>query len=225
VADDGSLKMDLSLLLENNLRDYAKRVDGNIAAGTTRAADRLAVIGKLAMRDDIRQAQLGDRLANTWQATRYPKGKASASPAVFLYSKAPKIVRAFTTGATIKHHDGLWLAIPTENVPNVGKGRGRRKASPVEVEAIFNQDLIVRPGRGRQLLAFVDAVRAKSGKGFRRATSARTGKQNRKAELVLMFILVPQVTLRKRLNWPRVADKLGLQFPGLIGEEIAMKLS
>jgi hypothetical protein len=143
---------------------------------------------------------------------------------VFLYSKAPLIVNAFTQGVTITHHDGLWLAIPTENVPNVNKGRNRRKASPQDVEVLFNQDLIVLPGRGRNRLAFVDAVRAKSGKGFRRGTSARTGKQNRKAELVLMFVLVPQVTLRKRLNWPALVDDLATTFQDLIGSEIAAGL-
>lgn len=217
--------MQFSLAITGNLSgDFAARTMGAIAAGATRAADRTAVIGKLAFRDDIRRAGLGDRLANTWQAKRYPEGKALASPAVFLYSKAPMIVNAFTEGATITHHDGLWLAIPTENVPNVSKGRGRHKASPAEVEAIFNQDLIVFPGRGRQLLAFVDVVRAKSGKGFRRATSARTGRQSRKAELVLMFVLVPQVTLRKRLNWNQLADDLAIKFQDLLGEEVSASL-
>jgi hypothetical protein len=168
--------MQFSLAITGNLSgDFAARTMGAIAAGATRAADRTAVIGKLAFRDDIRRARPRRSPGEHMAGETLSGGKASASPAVFLYSKAPLIVNAFTEGATITHHDGLWLAIPTENVPNVSKGRGRHKASPAEVEVIFNQDLIVRPGRGRQLLAFVDVVRAKSGKGFRRATSARTG--------------------------------------------------
>jgi hypothetical protein len=213
------------MAITGSLSGFAAQTNKNFAAGATRAAERLAVIGKLAFREDIRRAGLGERLANTWQAKRYPEGKTSASPAVFLYSKAPMIVNAFTEGATITHHDGLWLAIPTNNVPNVSKGSSRRKASPHDVEVIFNQDLIVFPGRGRQLLAFVDVVRGKSGKGFRRATSARTGKQSRKAELVLMFVLVPQVTLRKRLNWKTIGADLGIKFQDLLAGEIAAALS
>jgi hypothetical protein len=216
--------MQLGLALTGNLREWSARGQRLIAEGATSAAERLAVIAKLTFRDDVRNGGLGDRLANTWQAIRYPKSGASASPAVFVYSKAPQIIYSFTAGVTITHHDGLWLAIPTENTPNVGKARGRRTASPQEVEVIFNQDLIILPGRGRQLLAFVDAVRGKNGKSFRRATSAHTGQQSRKAELVLMFVLVPQVTLRKRLNWPQLAADLNVTFADLLGREIAARL-
>ena len=216
--------MQISIALQGTLREYAERTQKNFALGATNAADRLEVIGKLAFRQDVRAGGLGERAANTWQGKRYPVGRASASPAVFLYSKWPIVINAYTEGATIVHHDGLYLAIPTENVPNVNKGRNRRKASPLDVEAIFNQDLIVFRGRGRQLLAFVDVVRAKSGKGFRRATNARTGKQSRKAELVLMFVFVPQVTLRKRLNWKQIAADLNIKFADMLGTEIATRL-
>jgi hypothetical protein len=40
-----------------------------------------------------------------------------------------------------------------------------------------------------------------------------------------MFVFVPQVTLRARLNWKQLAGDLGLQFQDLLGSEIAASLS
>jgi hypothetical protein len=217
--------MQLAFALEGNLRDFGARTEKALALGVTEGADRFSVVAKLALRADVRAGGLGEKVANTWQAKRYPQKGVSVSPAVFLYSKAPLIVSAFEEGVTITHHDGLWLAIPTENVPMSGRGGKRRRATPQDVEVIFNQDLIIYPGRGRELLAFVDAVKSRNGRSFRRATNARTGKQSRKAELVLMFVLVPQVTLRKRLNWKKVAASLGLKWQDLIGTGAASKLS
>jgi hypothetical protein len=218
--------MQFALALEGSLRDFAAKTEKNLALGVTEGADRFSVIAKLALRADVRAGGLGEKVANTWQAKRYPQKGVSASPAVFLYSKAPIIVSAFEEGVTITHHDGLWLAIPTDNVPMTGKGGKRHKASPQDVEVMFNQDLIIYEGRhGRELLAFVDAVKSRNGRSFRRATNARTGQQSRKAELVLMFVLVPQVTLRKRLNWKRTAAALGLKWQDLIGTGAASRLS
>lgn len=214
--------MQLAIALEGNLRTFAAQAEKQLAKGATRAADRFEVIAKLALREDVRRGGLGDRAANTWQGRRYPEGHESASPAVFLYSKWPIVINAYSEGATITHHDGLWLAIPTENVPNVNKGRNRRKASPADIEVMFNQDLIfVR--RGANVLAFVDAMKSKSGK-VRRATGKRLA-QGRGTQLILMFVMVPQVTLRKRLNWKQVANDLGLKFTDLVGSEVANALS
>lgn len=216
--------MQLSIALQGNLRGFVTETEKNIATGAKLGALRFTERAKLAFRDDVRKAGLGDRLANTWQGKTYPQGKPSASPAAFIYSKAPLIINAFTEGVTITHHDSLWLAIPTENTPNVGKGRGRRKASPLDVEVIFNQDLIIFPGRGRQLLAFVDVAAAKKTGRHVRDKQGRFLGGKGKPSLVLMFVLVPQVTLRKRLNWPQLAADLNETFADLIGSEVAGKL-
>lgn len=210
--------MRLRVTADADLSTYAGRKLDAAKRGATLAARRIAARAKLRLREDVRRAGLGDRVANTWQDKVYP-GHLSLRPAGFVWSKAPAIIEGHS-GATIRQRAGLWLAIPTEHTPR----RGRRKATPVEVEIIFNQDLIVRPGRGRQLLAFVDAVRGKSGKTWRRATNARTGRQSRKAELVLMFVLVPQVTLRKRLNWQRIGEEVGEQWPAVLADDLAREM-
>jgi hypothetical protein len=211
----------IGLKVESSLPEFASARGAAIRRGAMRGAVRFQTRAKLAFRADVRQGGLGQKLANTWQDKIYPSGKVQSwHPAVLLYSKAPEIVRAHTQGATIRGKSGNWLAIPTENTPR----RGRRYATPLEVEGIFNQDLITYKGRGQQVLAFVQAIRSKGGRGFRRATKRRT-KDGRENELVLMFVMVRQVTLQRRLNWPVLADQLAPVFRQYLAEEIAIEMA
>jgi hypothetical protein len=209
----------VGIKFESDLDAYAHSVHLRIARGARNAAERQAARAKVLLRQDVLQAGLGDKVADAWRADIYPKSASvhTHAPAVQVYSKAPNIVTGFGHDTLIRHHDGLYLALPTKDTPRLG----RRYASPVEVEAIFNQDLIFFPGRGQQKLAFIDAVKAKSGKKWRRATSARTGKQKRKAELVLMFVMVRQVHLRKRLDWQDIFVQLGSEWRELFAKEVS----
>lgn len=213
------MSLRVAISFKSDLDTYAHSVHLRIAKGARTAAERQAARAKLLLRLDVEQGGLGEKVANAWRADVYPKSASAHThaPAVQVYSKAPNIVTAFGQDTLVQHHDGLYLALPTKDTPNVG----RRHATPVEVEAIFNQDLIFLPGRGQQKLAFIDAVKSKSGKKWRRATSARTGKQNRKAELVLMFVMVRQVHLRKRLDWQDIFAQLGDEWPDLFAREVS----
>ena len=209
--------MRIDINIESDLPAFAGRIGEAIRRGAMRGAVRFQTRAKLAYRADVRKGGLGDRLANTWQDRLYPQGRAQSwHPAVLIYSRAPAIIRGHTDNPIIRHKGGLWLAIPTENTPR----RGRRRATPEEVEVMFNQDLIVFPGRGRQALAFVDVVKARSGKGFRKSSRQRT-RDGREKQLVLMFVLVRQVTLQKRLDWPRLSQELAPVFRDYLASEIA----
>ena len=216
------MSLQVKLAISGNLAGFAEQTHLRIARGARVAAEKQATRAKLALRGDVRAAGLGDRLANTWRVNVFPKSASSRthSPAVFVKSAAPEIVTAFDQGMTIRSRQGLWLAIPTDSTPR----KGRRLATPVEVEAMFNQDLIFLHGRGGQMLAFVNAIKAKSGGKFRRATKRRT-KDGRQNELVLMFVMVRQVTLRKRLNWSRIFDDLAKGWAQLFPAEIAAALN
>lgn len=211
--------MRVRISFESNLEQEARAVHLRIAAGARNAAEHQAARAKVLLRQDALTGGLGDKIANAWRADIFPASSSAHThaPAVEVYSKAPNIVTAFGRDTLIQHHDGLYLALPTINTPRVGK----HFATPVEVEAIFNQDLIFLPGRGQQKLAFVDAVKSKSGKKYRRATSIRTGRQNRKAEMVLMFVMVRQVHLRKRLSWQEIFDQLSQEWPDLFASEVS----
>ena len=153
---------------------------------------------------------MGDRLANAWRGETFPRSRPSLDPAAYVYSRAPKLMDVFTRGATIYPTDGRrYLAIPTDNVPNRRGARGAVAAmTPLDVEVLFNQDLIIRRGRNGHLLAFVSAVPGSRGRGFKPATRGRLAK-GREVRLVLMFTLVRQSVIRRRFRRPGHRRRLG----------------
>jgi len=170
---------------------------------------------KLGLRDQVRGAGLGNKLANTWRGETYPKGGASLDPAGYVWSKAPNIISAYAEGATIVPLAGLkYLAIPTANVPRRGGRRGASaRMSPFEVETSFNQDLIIRRGKRGTLLGFVNAVAARSARrpGLRRATKGRVA-AGREIKFVLMFVFVRSVRVAKVLDVVGAANKASARF-------------
>lgn len=213
--------MRLRVDVSGDLKGFAAAKEAGIRRGATIAARRIATRAKLALRQDVRRAGLGPRLANTWQDRVYPQQQESLRPSAFVWSKAGELISAHTEGATIRAANGVYLAVPTKNVPR----RRNRLATPAEVLALYGVETfnIVR-GRGGNLLLMVPAVRSRKGNSWRRASSIRTGRQGRKAEMVLMFVLVRQVTLRKRLDWPRIADEIGREWPAILGQEVAREM-
>jgi len=169
-----------------------------------------------ALREDVVKAGLGRRLANTWRFQVYPSHGKSLDPAAVVWSKAPKLLDAFDRNPNIVPVNGAkMLAIPTKNTPNKHGRGGATPMTPVEVEALYNQDLILKPGRLGHYYAFVNAVAAKSGRGFRQATKGRLA-QGRKADLVLMFVLIKSVRPGKRVDIQRRIDQWTARIPGLV---------
>lgn len=211
--------MRLEVAISGDLPAFAGRMGEAIRRGAMRGAVRFQTRAKLAFRSDVRKGGLGDRLANTWQDKLYPQGRVQSwHPAVLIYSKAPEIVQAHTQGATIKAGKGIYLAIPTSNVTR-SLGRGRRKLSPRQIEAQLRQPLVFIPSSNGNLLAFATTRTTKTGRLSSGLT--RTGRQRAGAEMTLMFVLVRQVTLRKRLNWPALVDELAPVFREYLATEIA----
>lgn len=190
---------DVRAALASDMDDVAR----DLTDGMRQVASGL----KEELRDQVRAADLGEKLAKTWQGQSYPKTGNSFDPSAFVWSKAPTIVDAFSRGATIVPVNGQrYLAIPSPNVPR----RGRRKMTPLDVETEFNQDLIIRREPNGNLLAFVDARVGFKIKGFRALAKGP------KAKLVLMFTLVRQVRMRKRLDPDAAAARWTAKVPDLI---------
>lgn len=232
------MNFQVKLALQGDLKGYAEQTHLRIARGARIAAEKQAARAKLALRGDVRRAGLGDRLANTWRVNVFPKSASvhTHSPAVYVRNTAPEIITAHAEGVTIRGREGAWLAIPTENVPRVARGgnqaavgrRGGRfqsRATPLEVESLFDQDLIFIPGRGGQMLAFIDKTLRGRLKRARAKGKSVEGVQARFDKLVLMFVMVRQVTLRKRLDWPRIFDDLAKGWAQLLPAEIAAALN
>jgi hypothetical protein len=199
--------------LEASIQAELRDLEHAVATGTRNAGRGL----KTELRRQVASAGLGQRLANSWRDRHYPNRKLDAASLV--YTKAPQIVRAFDEGAVIRSRRGRFLAIPTENAPR--KGTDGKRISPTTFpEHRFGPLRFVPRPRGPSLL-IVNGLRAsfsrKSGalRGFRRATNrARQGGQG--VTTVVMFLLVPQVKLSKRLDVTRAAERWSAQVPALI---------
>ncbi|WP_242095423.1 DUF6441 family protein [Sphingomonas sp. CROZ-RG-20F-R02-07] len=198
-----------------------KAAEGEIASVVTDAMREGAAGLKDELREQVRGAGLGSRLATTWQGIAYPETGESIEPAGYVYSRAPTIISAYAEGAQIVPINGhRFIAIPTKNVPRAS-GRRMPRMTVFEVETAFNQDLILRPGRRGSLLGFVDAVRAKSVRrpGVRNATKGRLA-QGRKRELILMFVFVKAVRVAKVLDVEGAANRWATSIAASITDQL-----
>jgi len=205
--------------------DLAKgltEAEGDAARSVT-AAMREATEGlKGDLRADVVDAGLGQRLANTWRGKTYPEGGISLEAASFVWSKAPNIVDAFDRGVTIKSARGFWLAIPTPaaGVKGLSATGGMKRITPGGWERRTGLRLRFVYRRGRPSLLVADNARL-SKKGLARPNVGRTraGAQFTRLKgrsTVVVFILVPQVTLQKRLDIASAARRWADRVPGLL---------
>ena len=205
----GSIKADL----QAEMRGIEKAV----VAGVKEAGDGL----KGSLRKQVVSAGLGTRLARTWRSRAYPnKGHDAAS---LVWSKAPQIIRTFDERTVIRSKSGFWLAIPTPAAPKRGVG-GKRITPANFPEHRFGPLRFVYRAHGPSLLV-VDSVRvsAKTGRVGRRAKGGvftKTGRMKAGIATAVMFLLVPQVRMPKRLDVRRAAERWSRRLPSLIGRHM-----
>lgn len=184
-----------------------------VVKGMRSATDKV----KAALRAEVEAAGLGTRLARTWQSKIY--GKDSFEATGYVYSRAPELIAAHSKGLRIRSDKGFWLAIPTENAPDKGVGGGRISPSNWPDQRYGGLRFVYRP-TGPSFLV-VDNVRAsysrKTGnfRGFRRASETAVAK-GRGLTTVVMFILVREVSLKKRLDPDAIVKAHTENVPGEI---------
>ena len=206
--------MKLAAAISGDLRkimaEEIKAAEDAVTAAMRQAADGL----KADLRRQVTEAGMGQRLANTWRAELYPKGRKSSKAAGFVFTRAPTIIRAFDQGAVIKSKHGFWLAIPT---PAAGTGARGKRMTPGLWEQMHGSRLRFIYRRGAPSLLVAENMRARTGKrgGFAKG-SASALRSGRGMTSVVMFILVPQVNLRKRLDVDGVAERWASALPELI---------
>jgi hypothetical protein len=207
--------MRLEAAIKGNLHKFMEQqkaaAETAVTAGVAEITDRI----KNDLRQQVAGSGLGSRLAKSWQAKLYPKGKKSMDAAGWVFSKAPKIIRAFNDGALIKSKNGFFLAIPTEAAPKRGVGGKRINPSNFPEHSLGRLRFVYRPGKISLLV--VDNLRAGTGKrgGFRKASDSAL-KSGRGLTTVVMFFLVPQAQLRKRLDYQSVINRWEPQLPQTI---------
>lgn len=207
--------MRLRAAIEGNLHQ-AMRAESRAMATAVTTGVREATEGlQRDLRADVVNAGLGYRVARAWRKKLYPNDGVNAAGMV--WSNASHIIRA-NEGATIKSQDGFFLAIPTENAPRRGVGGKRISPSNFPEHRFGRLRFVYR--RGAPSLLVADNLQA----SFRRATGElrgfRRASQRNQARgqttTVVMFILVPQVQLPRRLDTGRQTRKWESRLPDLI---------
>lgn len=217
------------LSLDVQIPDLDEALNGvykNLEGASTRAMRRTERGLTLDLRSDVTAAGMSTRLANTWRGKTYPERESSLTPAAFVFSKAPEIIRAFDEAPIIRPLGGKrFLWIPTKAVPRdartvVRPGRKRpTQASATRVEEIFNQDLFIQKWRRGISLAFVNGVQGRRGGVARPATPGRL-RRGRQSQRILMFVLVPFVKPVKRFDRLETALKWAGLFGPIFREEL-----
>lgn len=194
-----------------------------IEKGTTDGMREAATGLKEELREQVRSAGLGERMAKTWRSEVYPRSGTSLNPAAWVKSRAPKIVSFFEEGKPVRARNGRFLAIPTDDTP---RKRGGRPMSVDEVQARYGKRLQLIPSSARfatpsmrrpgvAYLVLKDLVIRKSSQKWRNR-SAREMARGRQSSTVIMFILVPIVKGQKRLDLRAAAETWAARVPGLI---------
>lgn len=190
--------------LTEMLDDQHNRLAGALRAAVAETSEQL----KQDLRSDVLAGGLGERLAKTWQNKIYPgSNRVTLGPAGLVFSKAPDVIRAFDEGAKIRSSDGFYLAVPTEAA---GRGSGGKRLSPGEWERRNGVRLrfVYRQG-GPSLLVADNARLDTRGRARANVTRAKAGAYTRLRGRVTVpiFILLPQVSLAKRLDIARSENK------------------
>ena len=191
--------------------DLAAMMAAEIKAGERAVTTATREAGnnvKSAWRAQVTGAGLGQRLARTIRSEQFPKGRPSLSAAAVVWSRAPVIIGAHDSGPLIRSRNGFWLAIPT---PAAGKSTRGGRITPGEWERRSGLRLrFVYRRTGPSLLVAEGRLNAR---GRAVASRSRTG---RGVTTVPIFLLVPQVQLRTRLDLARDAARAQEAIPGAI---------
>lgn len=199
--------------LQKHFADEFKR--GN--AASLAAMRQAATETKTQWREQIRGADLGNRLSNTVRSQAYQnETKPSVGAWALVWSKAPKITAAHERGVLIRSADGFWLAIPTDAA---GRGVGGGKVTPAQWEKRNGRVLRFVYRKGRTALLIDEGRKApgnvmvsRRSKGGNRLAAPRTFRNLS----VVMFVLVPQVKLKKKLDLFGAADRVANSLPARI---------
>lgn len=199
-----ALQGDLRTMMAAELKNAQQAV----TQGVKQATDGL----KSELRGQVANAGLGSKLAKTWRGQVYPRNAQSTNAAGYVYSKAPDIIRAFADGVTIRSKHGRFLAIPTQYVMR----QKNRRISPADFEAEGIPLRYIPPHGARRVgLLVADNLRVTS-KGRARVASATALRTGRGLSSIIMFILVPQVSLHKRLDIDGAAQKWIDRLPQMV---------
>jgi hypothetical protein len=231
VSDIGD---NLSAILDEELSAMSRALRG--------AVDRTATALQAGLRAQVHAAGLGAGLANAWRRELYPRaGRRSLRPAALVYSKATALHEAFDQGPVILPRRGAFLLIPSEAAIRLGvtattvsrkggpiPGRARRRLSSLEAAADrlgvpvvaavpHRREAASRGGGSDRDRGFILLVPTRRN----RANLAALYFARRDARPVLLFTLVRQTRVPRRLDIARAAAAAEAAFPQAIAAALA----
>jgi hypothetical protein len=192
--------MRLEIAIQGNLHAFMSEQKKAMEKAVSSAVKEITNGMKKDLRSQVSGAGLG-KVVNTWQSViKTPHGDASKTVG-WVFSKAPNIIKAFDEGSLIKGKESLFLAIPTPSAPKKGYDGKRISPSNFPEQRLGGLRFVYRQGKP-SLLVVENLVSGGTGR-FRRG-SQRALRTGRGLTTVIMFILVPQVKMQKRLDYKRI---------------------
>lgn len=193
-------------------REEEKSLQYNFELFERGVTDAVGVIEEQVKQDwrsEVRRAGLGGRLANTIRGATYPTAAVSANAKALIWTKAPAIISAHEEGAVIRASRTRYLAIPTAAA---GRGAGGNRITPADWSRRRGVQLRPVPGKSGTILLIAVGARVDSrGRAQSRGPRSRSAAQD-----VVVFVLVPQVKLRKRLDLMATARAAAAALPALM---------
>ncbi|SLN77304.1 DUF6441 family protein [Oceanibacterium hippocampi] len=209
---------------EGDLPRYMKQVGETYAFATERGTRTATTRAKQLIRAQIAGAGLSRRLGNTWRDKFYKNDRVNARG--FVFTRAPDIIKGLAASTVIRAAGGRYLALPTAAAPKVFAGK---KVTPTNwPEGRFGKlEFVPRPGKP-PLLVVKDLKASYSRadgrvRGFRPLTARQRASGRTPTATVIMFVLVPNVRTRKRID-PRAIERAARKaLPDLIAAEFAVR--
>ena len=199
------------------LQDLAKEMEAEERRGRKGVRQGLNAAAKGLQAEWRRQVEaggLGTRLARTIRAETFPR-MPSSNAASLVWTRAPLLIDAFDRGALIKSESGFFLAIPTESAGQRGLGRQRITPGGWEQRTGMRLRFVYRQGAPSLLVADNARMNTRGRAVLNRRKVRRDGIQTG-SMTVPIFIMLPQVQLKKRLDLAPAAERWAGRIPDLI---------
>ncbi len=225
--------MQFKAAIRGNLRKTLRRREIVLARGVKAGVRATAMKTRTRLRQATRAAGLrkrpgaakGQNIAKTWQALVFPKKGSSLGSAAVIFSKAPHIMQPLIDGAVIRARKGRFLTIPLPAAVKLGFDRSFKRSTgrivkrsnvPAAIDRFGRLDFVPLKGREGALLVVPGKKARAAGLKVRRS---RAGVRFA-ADFVPLFLLIPQVRIRQKIPFDRIAREALRALPDAITAEI-----
>jgi hypothetical protein len=210
------------------IKGLAKEIEADGASAVRLGMEDATEATLQDVRAETAGAFQGNRLPKTWRARVFPQARDSLDAAGWIETRAPNIIGPSATGATIRAKGGTWLAIPTREAGKYGLRRdanlsfgqsinrrgAKERISPGGFERLTGLKLrFVFLGPHRAMLVVDNAMYGRNSQGNRIRAYRGRGRGSRlygpDGQTIVVFTLVPQVRMKKRLDLDAVASRGG----------------